>query len=182
MRHKTTFLLAVVMVTTATAMLGCPHPWDAAHTALEVGAEAVARTDTIVAAGIVETNTTVRAELVAQARTDREAYEECIACMEADDCTPSQECGERPTVDYYMGQLAERLESWEAAVTALEVMREALLVAEQAVAAWRDLKQQPENWGAVCERLGTTQRSVVQAIEACGVDVPGQWESLLNGL
>jgi hypothetical protein len=163
--------LALMLTLMATAMMGCTKPWNTAHTALEVTAEAVASTDAMVATGMRDTHTKVRAAVVAEAREARQEYE---ACASAD--PPRNDCGERPTVEQFMAIYEERVSTWEAVTTALEVMREVLLLAESAVTAWRDMKQQPENWGTICTRLGEAQRNIIQAIEACDVDVPEQWE------
>jgi hypothetical protein len=167
--------LALMLTLMATAMLGCTRPWNTAHTALDVTAEAVASTDAMVAAGMVDTHTKVRAAVVAEARAAREEYESCTS---AD--PPRDDCGERPTVEQFLAIYEERVQTWEAVTTALEVLREVLLLAESAVTAWRDLKQQPEEWGSLCTRLGEAQASVVRAIEACDVDVPDEWEQGLQ--
>ena len=132
MLRRTSFWIVACMV-----LSGCSSPWNAAHTGLELTAEAVAQTDRVVASAMLPSLERARAAVVVAAREARQAHE---ACLDAD---PAREdCGEAPSIETFMVRYDELVSRWSGLGSALEVIRQLLITLEAAVTSWLELANQ----------------------------------------
>jgi hypothetical protein len=177
MRNRTLPILFLALAVLVVFGVSCSHPWNAAHSGLEVVAEAVVQTDHLVASAMPPSLERARTEVVAAAREARQAYEECTSAEPA-----RADCGEAPDVETFLARYDELVSRWSGIGSALDVIRELLITMEAAVTTWRNLKQQPSNWGTLCQQIGVAQAAIVSAIEACGVTVPATWQAALAAL
>jgi hypothetical protein len=150
---------AVLVIFSMPAMLACgPHPWRDYHSALEVLARTVTDIDAGLADVAVENSDAAIEAVVAEASAAAEAYRTCTAAGRTD-------CGPEPTVAEFLARYHERVAAWQRVTLALDEIRQALLLAEDAAEIWRDRQERPADIDAVCEQVSDAYEHLRVALE-----------------
>lgn len=142
----------------ALTFIGCAHPWNTAHTALEAVAEAANTVDEIAVVALETSGDAeeARALVVAQAQADVEA-------------------GTAASVEEYLERYDEQMENWRAVSTSLVTIREALILAEASLEVWRSTRERPREWEAICEQVGVAAASLTRLLDELEVEQAENW-------
>lgn len=145
MKSQYTAVLSVTALLSTTA-LGCSHPWNQYHSALET----LAQTTTTVNDGLADVATVESdAAIDATAEEARQAAEVYRVCMSEN----RPDCGTEPTLDSFMARYRERVSAWHDVQVAFDEIRAALLLGEDAAEIWRERQEMPNEVGDICRQI-----------------------------
>jgi hypothetical protein len=82
------------------------------------------------------------------------------------------ECGVDGDCPQAMEMYLELMEPWEDLADGLQILTEALGLAQGIQDAWVATGALPDDWTPLCRGISESVRSVISLLEVCGVDVP----------
>lgn len=152
----------LLILTILLSLTACSRPWNTAHTALEMVAEATNSVDRVARSQMPASYDEMEAAILEQARTDDPPHER----------------------QYYLDLAEARVHGWINLFMAIESMRTALPGAEDVLTIWRRTgdEQAPREWNAICLGLDSIQNRITEAMVAAAIDIPELWEMVRPAL
>lgn len=163
----------VALLALAVVLVACAHPWNIAHSGLEITADATVQTDKVLAVAQIPGLDAVKARLAKTYEEELVAYAACSKVEPRPDDCRDPGTGEEYIEAHY--DTDKTVRAWGRVKTGLDGVKRAVLTGEQIVTAWRDTKTQPEGWRSICDAIQEGANQVTGGLEENDVEVPAAW-------